>query len=93
METITSDDLRQFRLQLIGEIKELLNGRKAPPDYHMPPEWIKSSVARKILDMSPGTLQNLRISGKVRFQRIGGSYYYSREDLNALFQNDPLKGA
>jgi hypothetical protein len=92
MEILTADDLRQFRLQLIGEIRELLNGRKAQPDYQLPPEWVKSSAARKILDMSPGTLQNLRISGKLRFKRIGGSYYYSREDLNGLFQNNAAGG-
>ncbi|SDF14336.1 hypothetical protein SAMN05216464_113102 [Mucilaginibacter pineti] len=88
MEMITLDDLRQFRLQLLNDIKALLNDRPTVVGKDMPVEWVKSPVARRMLDVSPGTLQNLRISGRLGFQRLGGSYYYSLKDLNGLFQNN-----
>jgi len=78
---ITKDDLRQFSLLIIDEIKKLKT--ESPTDDE--PEWIKSRAARKILTISPGSLQNLRITGKVRFKKVLGSYYYNRSDLLKLF--------
>lgn len=48
-------------------------------------EWLKSRAARKLLTMSPGSLQNLRVTGQVRFRKVLGSYYYNRADLMKLF--------
>ncbi|MET3021309.1 hypothetical protein B0A62_19445 [Flavobacterium hydatis] len=39
------------------------------------PEWLKSKVVRKMMDMSAGSLQNLRVSQKVRFKKVLSSYY------------------
>ncbi|WP_313375344.1 hypothetical protein [Chishuiella sp.] len=36
--------------------------------------------------MSAATLQNLRISGKIRSRKIMGSYYYNKLDLENLFK-------
>jgi hypothetical protein len=78
---ITKDDLRQFSLLIIDEIKKL----KQEPEKEKDLEWLKSRAARKLLSMSAGSLQNLRITGKVRFKKIMGSYYYNRADLLKLF--------
>nr|WP_315155360.1 hypothetical protein [uncultured Flavobacterium sp.] len=40
------------------------------------PEWLKSRVVRKLMDMSAASLQNLRITEKVRFKKVLGSYLY-----------------
>lgn len=82
---ITKDDLRQFGLLLKKEFGEMLQRRDTEdrPDLH--PGWIKSKRVRAMLDMSAGTLQNLRISGKVRYKKVLGSYYYCEEDLRTLF--------
>ena len=82
---LNKDDLRQFGLMLRNEISEMLTKREATdrPDLH--PGWITSRKVRAMLDMSAGTLQSLRISGKVRHKKVLGSYYYSEEDLKSLF--------
>lgn len=85
MEGITKDDLRQLHLLLLADIKEILAVNKSP-EPNLAPEWIKSSKVRKLLDISPGTLQTLRISGKLSYRRIGGSYYYGKADLENLFK-------
>ncbi|WP_346432738.1 hypothetical protein [Flavobacterium piscisymbiosum] len=41
-----------------------------------------------MLDISPGSVQNLRVRGKVRFKKVLGVYYYNREDLQKLFDDD-----
>ncbi len=82
---ITKDDLRQFGLSLRNEIKELITKVQATEHPELHPGWIKSRKVRTMLDMSAGTLQNLRISGKVRCKKVLGSYYYNEQDLKALF--------
>lgn len=52
------------------------------------PEWMKSKSVRKLLDISAGSVQNLRITQKVRFKKVLGSYYYNKEDLLKLFKDE-----
>jgi hypothetical protein len=40
------------------------------------------------MSVSPATLQNLRITGKIGFKKVMNSYYYSRTDLLNLFGDD-----
>ncbi len=84
-ECITKDDLRQFGLVLINEVKEILNAGEKKNEAAHQPEWLKGRAVRKLLDISSGTLQNLRISGKIRYRKVLGSYYYNRSDLMKLF--------
>ena len=82
VDLITKDDLLQFRDDLIREIKGLLN---AVPDK--PKEWIKSAEVKQLLKVSSGTLVNLRISGRLKFSKIGGTYYYRYPDLIKMIEN------
>ncbi|MCC8409339.1 DNA-binding protein [Mucilaginibacter sp. UR6-1] len=83
---VTKDDLRQFGMILLNDIRQVVqNGSSHQESLH--PEWLKSKVVRKLLDMSAGTLQNLRITGKVRYKKILGSYYYNKADLLNLFND------
>lgn len=84
-EGVTKEDLRQFGLLLIGTIRKMLQAGSESEKDAVQPEWLKSRVVRKLLDISPGSLQNLRITGKVRFKKVLGSYYYNRADLMQLF--------
>lgn len=81
---ITKDDLRQFGLLLMRDMRLLLESSKNEAE-EIHPEWLRSRVVRKLMDMSPGSLQNLRVTGKVRYKKILGSYYYNRLDLQKLF--------
>lgn len=82
-EQVTKDDLRQFSLMIIDEIRKLKPEIKKDDDV----EWLKSRAAKKLLSMSAGSLQNLRIAGQVRFKKVLGSYYYNKADLLRLFTN------
>lgn len=83
MDNITQDDLRQLRILLLNDIEKLIAKRIAPPESQ--PEWLRSKAIRTLMNISPATLQNLRITGKISYRKIMGSYYYSRADLNKLF--------
>ena len=88
-EPITKADLRQMHLLLINEIREMINSRETKGNIAAP-EWMRSREIRKILNISAGTLQNLRIQGKIRHKKVMGSYYYKRSDLDMLFKEEEL---
>lgn len=91
---VTRDDLRQFKEDLLGEIKSLLRSKN--PNLSQK-EWLKAFEVRKLLGISNGTLQNMRINGTIAFTRIGGLTFYRYEDIVKLmeenkYQNPLLKG-
>ena len=74
---ITTDDLREFKIDLLDDIKELLQ----TSDFSKPKKWLKSSQVRDILGISPGTLQNLRLNGTLPFSKIGGVMFYDYDEI------------
>lgn len=90
-EMITKEDLRQFGLELLGNIRTLITQAKEVQGEVVEQEWIKSKQVRKFMDMSPGSVQNLRVTQKVRFKKVLGSYYYNKVDLLKLFTDERCK--
>ncbi len=81
IEVITREDLNEFRMLLLNDLKEILQSK---PEQTK--QWLKSNEVRKLLNISPGTLQNLRINGTITYTKIGGILYYSNADLNKLLE-------
>jgi hypothetical protein len=52
--------------------------------------WLKNSEVRKLLSISSNTIQRLRIAGKLRSTKLGGTLYYRYEDIETLL-NEPTK--
>jgi len=78
VDIVTKDDLQTFKSELLTELKQLLT------TGHQQKQWLKSPEVRKLLKISPGTLQNLRINGTLRFTRIGSIIYYNQEDIDKV---------
>ena len=81
-EIITTDDLMNFKLELFEELKKLL--REHSTGIHK--RYLKSSEVRKLLDISWGTLQNIRINGNLPYTKIGGTAFYDWEDVQRLME-------
>ena len=85
-EFVTKEDLRHFRMLLLNDIGKLLEERTGDEKATQEDmEWLRSKAIRRIMDISPGTLQNLRITGKIKFKKVMGSYYYKKSDVTKLF--------
>lgn len=82
VEIITKEDLVLFKSELISEITKLIK----PVSHSQSKQWIKSTEVRKLLKISPGTLQNLRINGTLRYTKIGGTMYYKLADITKLLE-------
>lgn len=83
IEFITKEDLKQFKLELFDELRR--PGQKLHKQSEQK-EWLKSYEVRKLLNISPGTLQTLRNKGTIRFSKIGGLMYYQYADIAALVE-------
>jgi hypothetical protein len=87
-EIVTKEDLRQFGILLLDEIRSIFKEMNSVQKETLDPEWLKSKTVRKLLDISAGSVQNLRTTQKVRFKKILGSYYYNKKDLQKLFDDE-----
>jgi hypothetical protein len=83
-EIITKEDLQLFKVELVNEIRQLL----AKDNNKQDAEWLRSNHVRKILHLSPNTLQALRVSGKLHFTKVGGIFYYKRDDIQQLLEGN-----
>jgi len=85
VEVITREDLNEFRSLLLKDLKEIIQSKPQQTK-----QWLKSNEVRKLLNISPGTLQNLRINGTLSYTKIGGIMYYNNADLEKLLQENKV---
>ena len=81
---ITTDDLRDFKLELLDDIKRLLS-KQAQGKLK---KYLKSSELMDLLQISPGTLQNLRIKGTLPYTKVGGIIFYDSEEIQKVMDNN-----
>jgi len=82
IDVITREDLNEFRNLLLNDLKQLIQ-----PQSQQAKQWLKSYEVRKLLNISAGTLQNLRINGTLAFTKIGGLMYYKYSDIEKVMNS------
>ena len=87
VEMITREDLHQFKTELLTELRNLLS----PTKQSQQGKWLKSAQVRALLNISPGTLLNLRVNGQLRYTKVGGIFYYQYQDIELMLAKDPSK--
>lgn len=89
-EIITMDDLENFKSSLLEDIKEVLleNQKIAPSEKREEKNWLKSHQVQRMLGISPGTLQNLRINGTLPYSKIGGVIFYDRREILQVMESN-----
>lgn len=85
LQIITPEDLTAFRKVLLNDLKELL-AKQGQPEK----KWLKSKEVRKLLNISPGTLQNLRINGTLGYTKVGSILYYDNNDIEKLLSKNKI---
>ena len=83
-DIVTKEDLEIFRINLLKEIKSIVEVRFQPSAER--PEGYKTSDVRKMLGCSVNKLVSLRITRKLRTKKIGGTLYYNKEDIKRLLE-------
>jgi hypothetical protein len=88
VELITKEDLNSFKNEVLNEIRLILKPRGTNQQQK---EWLKSYEVRKLLGISPGKLQNMRVNGTIAFTRIGGLMFYKYDDIVKLMEDNKTK--
>lgn len=81
ISVITKEDLQQFKTELLEGIEHLL--KKNSTEQKL---WLRTSEVKKLLNISSGTLQNLRINGTLSCSKVGGTLYYNYKDIQKLME-------
>lgn len=81
---ITLEDLQNFKQELLTELQKILSQRQTAPAR----KWLKSHEVRRLLTLSPGTLQTLRVNGTLPFTKIGGIIFYDYDDIQKMIEEN-----
>ncbi|MBK8518782.1 MAG: helix-turn-helix domain-containing protein [Saprospiraceae bacterium] len=84
---LTTDDLREFKVELFDEIKALISHSSSS----LSPEskrFLKTTEVMELLDMSPSSLQNLRNARVIPFSKINGTIFYDWNDIVQLMEKN-----
>lgn len=80
---VTKEDLLEFRQQLLNDLKSIIQTKP-----NSKKQWLKSVEVKKLLQISSGTLQNLRINGTLTFTKVGSIIYYNHDDIEAILERN-----
>ena len=83
-QIITTDDLREFKTELLDDIKKLLKTRAETVNK----SYLKSADLMKILKVSSGTLQTMRINGTLPYTKIGGIIFYDSDEMSKVMKEN-----
>ena len=82
---ITTDDLKEFKIELLEEFKSILSQQNTQLTLK---RYLKSFEVMDLLQISPGTLQNLRINGTLPYTKIGGIIYYDAQEIQQIMEEN-----
>ncbi len=83
-QILTTDDLREFKLELIKEFKNMLLQVNHQVSNSNQKKFLKSSEVAELLDISLNTLYQLRINRQLPFTKIGGTIFFESCDIEAM---------
>ena len=80
IELLTRKDLEDLKSQILDALnKQNLNSLE---------RWLRAKEAMEILGISSSKLQKMRINGQISFTTFGGIYYYDRQDINTMMDQN-----
>jgi len=85
-QLLTIDHLQHFKKQLLEELLAAFKSQTGS----VPKKWLKSYEVRRLLKISPGTLQTLKSTGIIPYTKIGGVHFYDYEDIQSLLESGKI---
>jgi chromosome condensin MukBEF complex kleisin-like MukF subunit len=82
IDILTKDDLHNFKDEILEEIKESFNNNI------LNKKWLKTSQVKELLNISSGTLKNLRETGELPYSKLGGTLFYDNDDIMEILDQN-----
>ncbi len=77
-ELVTKADIAELKKAIIEELHASLGNVKKENEY------LRSADVRKMLNISDGTLQRLRISGTLDAKKVNGMWFYKLDNVKKM---------
>ncbi|MFN8289531.1 MAG: helix-turn-helix domain-containing protein [Chitinophagaceae bacterium] len=68
-------------------LKAIQNLQSTLSSAHIDQKFLRSADVRKLLNISDGTLQRLRVSGTLKAKKVNGTWFYKLSDIEKLMQD------
>lgn len=85
-EVVTKGDLKELLSAINARFDDLQKSRSSSHD-----RWLRSNQVKEILNISSGKLQQLRISGKLPYSKVGGTLFYKYSNIQTMLENNKIK--
>jgi len=85
-EVITTDDLREFRMELLDELQTFVKQIAQKPTKR----WLKSPQVKELMGISAGTLANLRVNGTLKYSKLGGIILYDYDHIVSVIESNQV---
>jgi len=84
---ITTEDLMEFKVELLEEFKNLMVEHTHP----QPKNWLRSSDVLERLEISHGTLQGLRNKNIIPSYKVEGILFYDAEEIDQIILENKVQ--
>jgi hypothetical protein len=84
-QIVTIGDLKDFKKDLLEQLSRIVAENMTPAK-----KWLKSAEVRKLLNISPGTLQSMRNRGELSYTKVGGIIFYEAEDIQKMISKNKV---
>ncbi|PWH86764.1 helix-turn-helix domain-containing protein [Brumimicrobium oceani] len=85
---VTQEDLQELKEFFVESVGTMLKDHLKNHNQLNDIVLLKSHQVQRMLGISPGTLQNMRVNGTLPFSKVGGVIFYDKQDiLNIIDDN------
>ncbi|HMK16625.1 MAG TPA: helix-turn-helix domain-containing protein [Chitinophagaceae bacterium] len=71
-----------------ADIEEVLNAiqklQSSLSSVQVEQKFLRSADVRRLLNISDGTLQRLRVTGTLNAKKVNGTWFYKKEDIDKM---------
>lgn len=86
---VTQQDLQELKTIILSSLEEMKNELlEQQPKITEDVELLKSHQVQRMLKISPGTLQNLRMNGTLPFSKVGGVIFYDKKEILEIIEEN-----
>lgn len=82
----TIDDIKRLLDSQKSEIVTELAARLKSGSITNNTKWLRSKDVRRVLNISDGSLRNMRNDGTLHSKKIRGMYFYSEADVRKMME-------
>ncbi len=86
---VTQQDLLSLKSDLLASLEEMKKELlEKEPRKEEEVKLLKSHQVQRMLAISPGTLQNLRVNGTIPYSKVGGVIFYDKKEILRIIEEN-----